>query len=64
MPDDALPRLFDRLYRVDASRSRDSGGSGLGLSICREIIDHHGGSIWAENSPMGGLCIGIRLPLA
>ncbi len=63
VPDDALPRLFDRLYRVDASRNRDTGGSGLGLSICRQIIERHGGKIWAEKSPAGGLCIGLELPL-
>lgn len=63
VPGEALPRLFDRLYRVDASRNRDSGGSGLGLSICRQIVDCHGGDIWAQNSTMGGLSIVVRLPL-
>jgi two-component system sensor histidine kinase BaeS len=37
VPDEALPRLFERLYRLDASRNRETGGSGLGLSICRYI---------------------------
>jgi two-component system sensor histidine kinase BaeS len=64
VPDEALDRLFDRLYRVDASRSRNLGGSGLGLSICQRIIELHSGSMWAEKSPMGGLSIGIKLPLA
>jgi two-component system sensor histidine kinase BaeS len=64
VPDEALPRLFDRLFRVDASRNRDSGGSGLGLSICRHIIENHGGRIWARHSAQGGLSIGIQLPLA
>jgi two-component system sensor histidine kinase BaeS len=64
VPEEALPRLFDRLYRVEASRNRASGGSGLGLSICRHIIEIHGGSIWAAKSPQGGLSIGIHLPLA
>jgi two-component system, OmpR family, sensor histidine kinase BaeS len=63
VPAEALPRLFDRLYRVESSRNRDSGGSGLGLSICLHIIENHGGTIGAERSPMGGLFIGIRLPL-
>ncbi len=64
VPDEALPRLFDRLYRVDGSRSRDTGGSGLGLSICRQIIDNHNGFIWAEHSHMGGLAIVIGVPSA
>ena len=64
VPKDALPRLFDRLYRVDTSRNRGTGGSGLGLSICRHIVENHSGRIWAQSSPMGGLSIGIRLPLA
>ncbi|WP_319405742.1 ATP-binding protein [uncultured Desulfosarcina sp.] len=63
VPDEALSLLFDRLYRVDSSRSRDTGGSGLGLSICKHIIEMHDGRIWAENNPLGGLSIGIRLPL-
>ena len=63
VPGDALPRLFDRLYRVDPSRNRDSGGSGLGLSICQHIVQNHGGRIWAEQSRLGGLAIGIALPL-
>jgi two-component system sensor histidine kinase BaeS len=64
VPEQALPRLFDRLYRVDTSRNRDSGGSGLGLSICRHIIENHGGRIWAQSNVQGGLSIEIQLPLA
>lgn len=63
VPEEAQPRLFDRLFRVDPSRNRDTGGSGLGLSICRHIIENHNGRIWAQRSPEGGLCIGISLPL-
>ncbi|GAB6908115.1 Signal transduction histidine kinase [Desulfosarcina cetonica] len=62
VPAEALPRLFDRLFRVDPSRSRETGGSGLGLSICRNIIDRHQGRIWAEPGILGGLTIGISLP--
>ncbi len=64
VPAEALTRLFDRLYRVESSRNRDTGGSGLGLSICKHIVESHGGRIWAEASPLGGLCILLRLPLA
>ena len=57
-----LDRLFERFYRVENSRSRSSGGSGLGLSICKNIVEAHGGSIRAEHSEMGGLKIRIVLP--
>ena len=64
VPEHAIGRLFDRLFRVDASRSRNSGGSGLGLSICKAIIDAHGGTIQAMGSDAGGVLIRVRLPLA
>jgi len=54
-----LPRLTERLYRVEGSRSRDGGGSGLGLAIARAIVEGHGGTLTATASPLGGL--GIRL---
>lgn len=50
VPDEALDKLFDRLYRVDSSRTSQVDGSGIGLSICKEIIEAHGGRIWAENN--------------
>ena len=62
VPEAALPRLFDRLFRVDASRNRDAGGAGLGLAICRAIVLAHGGSIEATASTLGGLLIEVRLP--
>lgn len=62
VPGDALPRLFERLFRVDKSRSRALGGSGLGLSICRNIVSIHNGRIEADHSGLGGLLIRIRLP--
>lgn len=64
VPPDALPRLFDRLYRVNAARTRNSGGSGLGLAICKSIVSAHGGRIRALESAAGGLCIAVVLPLA
>lgn len=64
VPERSLGQLFDRLFRVNASRSRDTGGSGLGLSICEAIVDAHGGTIQAMNSDAGGLLIRVRLPLA
>ena len=63
VPDAALPRLFDRLYRVDDSRSRTHGGSGLGLAIAANIATAHGGRLRAEHAPLGGLRIVMELPL-
>ena len=64
VPESELPRLFDRLFRGETSRSREHGGSGLGLSICRATIEAHGGTIDASPSPMGGLRVTLTLPLA
>lgn len=58
-----MSRLFDRFYRAEGSRARASGGSGLGLSICRNIVEAHRGEIVAEASPLGGLRIRVTLPL-
>ena len=63
VPAEALPRLTDRLYRVDESRASASGGSGLGLAIARAIIEGHGGRMIAAASALGGLRWDIWLPL-
>lgn len=60
--DDALPRLFERLYRGDASRGRNRGGAGLGLAIARNIVEAHGGVITARHAPEGGLELRILFP--
>jgi len=62
VPAEDLPRLFDRFYRADTSRTRTSGGAGLGLAIVRAIVQAHGGSIEAENLPEGGSRFTVRLP--
>lgn len=64
VPADALPQLFDRLYRVDGSRNRAAGGAGLGLAICAAIVAAHEGTIAAAPSPLGGLRIHVHLPFA
>ncbi|HID54345.1 MAG TPA: two-component sensor histidine kinase, partial [Anaerolineae bacterium] len=48
-----LPHLFTRFYRVDKSRARASGGSGIGLTIARHLVEAHGGQIWAESAGLG-----------
>lgn len=58
-----LAKVFDRLYRADKSRSRKLGGSGLGLSICQNLVQAHKGKISAERSRLGGVKIAIHLPL-
>lgn len=62
VPDSAIGRLFERLYRVEASRNRAAGGAGLGLAICRNIVEAHSGVIQARHSSLGGLWIRIELP--
>ena len=62
VPEALLPKLFESFYRVDSARTDNTKGSGLGLTICREIIIQMGGSIIAENTPGGGLTINIILP--
>lgn len=64
VPDEQLSQLGRRLHRVDASRNRDSGGHGLGLSIVRAIAIRHGGSLRFERASLGGLAAELRLPLA
>jgi two-component system, OmpR family, sensor histidine kinase BaeS len=56
-------KLFDRLYRVENSRNRAMGGAGLGLAICKNIVEAHEGNIRALPSPQGGVLIYIELPL-
>jgi two-component system phosphate regulon sensor histidine kinase PhoR len=62
IPEAALPRIFERFYRVDAARSREIPGTGLGLSIVRHIVELHGGSVEARNRPGGGSAFTVRLP--
>ncbi len=63
LTDDGLGLIFNRLYRAEKSRNRASGGSGLGLSICKQIVENHGGTIMSDHSETGGLKLLIRLPL-
>ncbi len=64
IPPADVPYIFDRFYRADKSRSRAGGGSGLGLTIARHIIESHGGRIWARSQLDEGTCIKFTLPIA
>ena len=59
---DQLARVFEPFYRIETSRSRESGGTGLGLTIARNIAEQHGGSITLANHPDGGLEVTLVLP--
>ncbi len=59
-----LPRLTERFYRIDASRSRDTGGTGLGLAIVKHVVERHGGELVVESEVGKGSRFGIRLPAA
>ncbi|MCZ2720105.1 ATP-binding protein [Marinomonas sp. 15G1-11] len=56
-------KLFERFYRVEKSRNRELGGSGLGLALCKQIIEAHKGDISLQDSPFGGLSVQVRFPL-
>jgi PAS domain S-box-containing protein len=62
IPASKLNRIFERFQQVDASDSRQLGGTGLGLAICKNIVQRHGGEIWAESTPGLGSTIFFTLP--
>ena len=63
IPAEDLPHLFERFYRVDKSRTRIQGRNGLGLAICKAIVDAHGGSIEVSSQPDAGSTFTVKLPL-
>jgi signal transduction histidine kinase len=64
IPPEALAHVFERFYRADEARTRDSGGAGLGLAIAQKLVDEHGGRISAESTPGQGSTFTVTLPLA
>ncbi|MDA0265453.1 MAG: ATP-binding protein [Cyanobacteria bacterium] len=63
IPSDKLNSIFERFQQVDSSDSRKKGGTGLGLTICRKIVEQHGGQIWAESQMGVGSCFYFTVPL-
>ena len=61
--EEQLSHIFDRFYRAERSRNRASGGSGLGLAICKNIVEAHGGELYAKPSPLGGVQMTVVLVL-
>ena len=61
--EDKMREVFRPFYRVDSSRNRETGGVGLGLPIAMDIVHSHGGEIWLQKSPRGGLAVHISLPV-
>mgnify|MGYP002236384492 CR=1 FL=1 len=59
---DQLRKIFDAMYRTDPARSQVSQGSGLGLAVCKQIVEQNGGSIWARSRYGRGLSILFRYP--
>jgi signal transduction histidine kinase len=62
VPQEKLPRLFERFYRVDKARSKETGGTGLGLSIVRHVAENHGGRVTVESAPGEGSTFTVYLP--
>ncbi len=62
IPEQNLPYVFERFYKVDKSRSRSEGGSGLGLAIARQLAELNGGSLTVKNHPTGGAVFSLTLP--
>jgi signal transduction histidine kinase len=64
MPGEAHHRAFERFFRADPSRTRDTGGAGLGLALARALVEAQRGRMWLEPTPGGGLTASIALPLS
>ncbi|MGD9972347.1 MAG: sensor histidine kinase [Desulfatirhabdiaceae bacterium] len=62
VPDPEKERIFEPFYRIDGSRNRETGGIGIGLSLCRKIAAAHDGTIHVEDAPGGGACFVVRIP--
>ncbi len=64
IPPEDLPYIFERFYRVDKSRTRGTGGSGLGLTIAKRLVEAHGGKIEAQSEPGKGSRFSFTVPIS
>jgi two-component system sensor histidine kinase BaeS len=64
VPEEHLPNVFERFYRADRARARANGGSGIGLAVVKQLVEAHGGRVWAESPPGEGATFGFALPAA
>ncbi|MCA1717867.1 MAG: HAMP domain-containing protein [Actinobacteria bacterium] len=64
IPEEHLPNVFERFYRVDRARTRTNGGSGIGLAVVKQLVEAHGGRVWATSPPGEGTTFGFVLPTA
>ena len=63
VPEEELSFVFEPFYRIDKSRSKDTGGYGLGLSLCKTIMEAHGGKIEVQSTPQEGTTVSLYFPL-
>jgi two-component system sensor histidine kinase BaeS len=64
IPPEHLPHVFERFYRADRSRSRATGGAGIGLAVVRQLVEAHGGRVAVESTPGQGTTMRFTLPIA
>ncbi|MCK6259539.1 cell wall metabolism sensor histidine kinase WalK [Fictibacillus sp. KIGAM418] len=62
IPAEDVKKVFERFYRSEKSRNRKYGGSGIGLTISKQLVEAHGGTIWITSDPLQGTTVFIRLP--